>query len=92
MYYRSKVVGVELSCSGCDYEERHEDELDLAPDFGHDRKCPKCGKGFYRFPFVVCHCGRTVYLQNGDTECDCGQAYNAFGDKITHMGFTEDDY
>lgn len=88
-----KVVGVELYCQECGYEERHEDEC-LVPNYGHSITCPKCRKAIMcRSPFVVCHCGTTVYLSIGDTECEgCGQAYNAFGDEITHMGFTEEDY
>lgn len=89
-----KQVGVELWCEDCSNTIRYEDEYD-APNYGHDYKCPKCGSGknMFRSPFVVCHCGTTVYLTHGDTECEeCGQAYNAFGDEITHMGFTEDDY
>ena len=88
-----EVIGLELRCEECGYEEKHEDEV-MVINYGHDLKCPKCNhKYMIRFPFVTCFCGAKVYLQRGDTECDnCGQAYNAFGQTITHMGFTEEDY
>lgn len=89
-----KVVGVELWCPDCNNTVRYEDEYD-APNFGWDCICKKCNSKhiMLRSPFVTCDCGTTVYLGHSDTECEgCGQAYNAFGDKITHMGFTEEDW
>lgn len=86
-----KKIGIEIYCNDCNETTRYEDEYD-APNAGY--MCPCCGsREVFRSPFIECDCGATVYLGHGDTECDeCGQAYNAFGDKITHMGFTEDDF
>lgn len=87
-----KVVGVELWCEDCNHTVRYDDECD-APNYGYDCKCPKCGsEKMFRSPFVVCHCGTTVYLTHGDTECDgCGQWINAFGDFLKPPEQWEED-
>ena len=81
---RRSLSGYEISKDKCEAEWEK---------YGTTHRCSKCGsENVYRSPFVVCHCGATVYL-NGDTQCDrCSQWYNAFGQELKDPEFWEEDY
>lgn len=89
-----KKIGVEVYCNKCEHEDKYKDEYEVErKNYGITHRCSKCGsENVYRSPFVVCHCGTTVYLR-GDTQCyECGQWYNAFGDELRDPQFWGEDY
>lgn len=69
-------VKYEMWCPNCNKEYIEESENERCYE------CPQCGGRVYRDRFLICECGKIVYLQEFTNECECGKLYNSFGQEL----------
>ena len=80
-----KQIKCEVYCHNCGLEKDYDSEYD-AP-----HECPKCGKWLHRSYHITCDCGEDVWLTSNYNECDCGRAYNRFGQQLADPNEWDDE-
>ena len=46
-------------------------------------ECPHCGsEDVSNSDFIICDCGKRLYIPNVTNRCECGRYYNGFGQEL----------
>ena len=70
----SKQIYVEFYCTECELSEVND---------ARKYECPRCESDeVVNTEFLICDCGKRVYLHSHTNFCECGRLYNGFGQAL----------